>query len=378
MGTQSHRAGALPAPPIDPIRSKADKLALDAGFYYDHAEAVRVWDFFAKFLRHSVGQFKGQPFQLLPWQWTDVIAPLFGWKRADGTRRFREAYIEIPKKNGKSTLCAGLGLYLLMADREPAAEVYCAAADRNQANIVFREALRMVEGSAGLKTKLWPVPSQKQLLYPGTSSFWQALSSEAHTKEGFNIHGLIFDEFHAQPNPDLYDTLKYGGAMRRQPLFIYITTAGYDRESVCWEKHCYAERVLSGEAHDPEFFAYIRAAAVEDDWKCPATWEKANPSYGTTVRPDHFERMAKVAMTSPLEENTFKRYHLNIWTEQAVRWLPIEEWDGCVDGAAGSRRPHLLRRAGPREHPGPDRLRALLPRDQLRAPSLLDPAVRVA
>lgn len=318
---------------LDPIRTPADRRAVQQGFYFDYDAAYRVWTFFHRFLKHTKATAAvpaGSSFDLLPWQWQDVVAPLFGWKRPDGTRRYREAYIEIPKKNGKSTLSAGLGLYLLMADNEPGAEVYCAAADRNQASIVFREALHMVNASPALQTRLWPVPSQKILEYSKTDSFWQVLSAESNTKEGFNIHGLIFDEFHAQPSPDLYDVLKYGGAARVQPLFIYITTAGFDRTSVCWVKHCYADGILTDEIDDLGFFAYIANAGEEDDWQAESTWRKANPSYGVTIAADHFSRMAKVASQSPLEENTFKRYHLNLWTGQDVRWISVERWDECV------------------------------------------------
>jgi phage terminase large subunit-like protein len=216
-----------------------------------------------------------------------------------------------------------------MADGEPGAEVYSAAADRDQASIVYREAVSFVNASPHLKKRLWPVPSKKELTYPRGNSFYRVLSSEAHTKEGFNIHGLIFDEFHAQPSPELYDTLKYGGAARRQPLFIYITTAGYDRESVCYKKHLYARDVLAGAVYDPEFFAYIAEAQEEDDWQSEEVWRRVNPSYGITINPDEFKRQAKVAAETPSEENTFKRYRLNIWTQQQVKWLGTDVWDAC-------------------------------------------------
>lgn len=321
------KAGRVPAPPAFSIVSPQDEAAIAAGCYFDLKAATHVWNFFHRFIRHSVGSASGKPFIPLEWQWQNIIAPIFGWKRADGTRRYREAYIEVPKKQGKSTTCAAIALYLLTADGEPAAEVYSAAADREQASIVYNEAVRMVEASPHLVTRLQPVPSRKELRFPKTKSMYRVLSSEAHTKEGYNIHGLIFDEFHAQPDAELYDTLKYGGASRTQPLFVYITTAGYDRESVCWAKHCYAERVISGESDDWEFYGYIATIKPGQDWRSEEAWKSANPSYGVTIQPDHFARMAKVAQESPLEENTFKRYHLNMWTEQSVRWVPIEKWD---------------------------------------------------
>jgi phage terminase large subunit-like protein len=286
--------------------------------------------FFRRFLRHSKGKgFAGKPFELLPWQWDQVIRPLFGWRRKDGTRRFRKAYIEIPKKNGKSTLCAGLALYLLTKDGEPGAEVYSAAADRDQASIVFNEAANMVDASPALAPRCDVGKAAKRIVYPSTRSIYRALSADVPTKEGLNIHGLIFDELHAQKTWDLWNTLKYGGIAREQWLRIAITTAGYDKASICWQQHDYAEQVLSGRVEDDEFFAYIAAADPDDDWKSPETWKKANPSYGVTIPADSFAADCKEAQQSPLVENTFKRYRLNIWTEQEVRWLQMDKWDAC-------------------------------------------------
>jgi phage terminase large subunit-like protein len=245
-------------PPLrDPVRSDLDRAAVAAGCYFDYDAAYRVYEFMGRFLRHTVGEFAGQTFIPLEWQWQDVIGPLYGWKRKDGSRRYREAYISVAKKNGKSTLTAALALYALVADGEASAQVFSAAADRNQASIVYDEALKMVEESKGLSRILLPRPSRKEILYPQRHSSYRVLSSDAYRQEGLNIHTLIFDEFHAQPNSALYDALKYGGAARRQPLFIYITTAGYDRESVCWKKHLYAQDILSGISTDWESFAYI-------------------------------------------------------------------------------------------------------------------------
>lgn len=286
-------------------------------------------EFFLRYLRHSKGQWAGQPFELLPWQWTDVVQPLFGWLRADGTRRFRRAYIEIPKKNGKSTLSSGIALYLLCADQEPGAEIYCAAADREQAGIVFREAANCVESSPQLSARLEVVRSTKRIVYPAKNAYLAALSSEVGTKEGLNIHGLIFDELHAQKSRELWDCLRYGFAARRQPLLVAITTAGYDKHSICWEQHEYARGVLDGTIEDDACFAYIRAADPEDDWADEKTWFKANPSLGDTISLDSFRDDFREAQQSPAQENAFRRYRLNQWTEQDVRWLQLSAWDAC-------------------------------------------------
>jgi phage terminase large subunit-like protein len=311
------------------IMSLADEKAYADGCRLSLLAADRVAFFFRTFLRHSKGQFAGKPFELLDWQFNDVIAPLFGWKRPDGTRRYRRAYIEVPKKNGKSTLAAGIALYLLLGDDEPGAEVYSAAADRDQASIVFNEALAMVRASPALSSRLKAVASMKRILNPKTESWYQALSAEVHTKEGLNIHGLIFDELHAQPTRALWDTLIYGGAARRQPLSISITTAGYDKESICYEQHRYAKAILAGEIVDHQFFSFIAAAQEEDDWTDPAVWRKANPSYGITISEDSFKADALEAQNSAARENAFRRYRLNQWTEQDVRWLQMERWDEC-------------------------------------------------
>jgi phage terminase large subunit-like protein len=276
-----------------------------------------------------VGEFADRPFALLDWQWRDVIGPLFGWKRRDGTRRFRRAYVEIPKKNGKSTLCAGIALYLLVADGEPGAEVYSAAADRRQASIVFNEAVRMVYASPHLARILEPRTASKRILHPGAQSFYEALSADVPTKEGLNIHGLIFDELHAQKTRKLWDTLGYGGAARRQPLLVAITTAGVDRDSICYEQHRYAEGVLNGTVEDWSYFAYIRGAGPEDDWADQEVWKQANPSWGVTIKPDTFAEDFKRAKNSVTEQNAFRRYRLNQWTEQEVRWISLDRWDAC-------------------------------------------------
>lgn len=313
----------------DWIRTKSDEAAWDLGYRPDPKAADRVRLFFDRFLRQSKGEWAGKPFELLDWQWRDIVRPLFAWRRPDGTRRFRQAYVEIPKKNGKSTLCAGLGLYLLIGDGEPGAEVYSAAADRRQASIIYQEMLAMVEASPELSSYIATLPSKKRLDFRKTHSFFEALSADAKTKEGFNVSGLLFDELHTQPNRKLWDTLEYAGAARRQPLRICITTAGHDRESICWHEHTRAVRILKGEQVDPHFLAVVYAAGQEDDWRSEETWRKANPSYGVTIKPDEMRAACAEAQLDPQKENAFRRYRLNQWTEQEIRWLGVDLWDAC-------------------------------------------------
>lgn len=309
------------------VRTAADEQAVQEGCYFDLDAAQRVRQFFERFLRHSKGQFAGQSFTLLDWQWHDVVGPLFGWKRKDGTRRFRRGYIEIPKKNGKSTLFSGLSLYLLVADKEPGAEVYSAAVDRDQASIVYLEAANMVEASPHLQSRLEVVRSTRRIVDISSRSFYKALSADVPAKEGLNAHAVLVDELHAQKTREMWDTLRYAGAARRQPLMLAITTAGYDRHSICWEQHDYARQVLAGRIEDTSFFGYIAGADDDDDWTDPAVWSKANPSFGITIDAQQFAEDCREAQESPAKENTFRRYRLNQWTEQDVRWINMAKWD---------------------------------------------------
>jgi phage terminase large subunit-like protein len=294
-------------------------------FFFDEDHAAHAEAFFENYLRHSKGEWAGQLFELSPWQ-REIIRELFGWRRIeDGTRRYRMAYVEIPRKNGKSTFAAGLALYLATADEEPGAEVYSAAGDKDQASIVFKEASEMVRQCRELN-QICEVQT-KAIVVAHTTSVYRVLSAEAFTKHGLNAHGIIFDELHAQPNRELWDVLTTSVGARRQPLTIAITTAGFDKNSICYELHDYAVKVRDGILDDPTFLAVIFAASPEDDWTDPATWRKANPSLGISVSEEYLAAECKKAKEIPGYENTFKRLHLNIWTEQETRWIQIRTWD---------------------------------------------------
>ena len=308
------------------IRTPNDRLAVKQGCCFDLPAAERVRTFFKTFLVHSKGEWAGKPFELLDWQWRDVVAPLFGWKRPDGSRRFRRGLIAIPKKNGKSTLLAGLGLYMLMMDGEGGAEVYTAAADREQASIVFNESANMAEKSTALSSRLAITRTTKTIGFPQTQSRLKALSADAYSNEGLNASAILFDELHAQKKRDLWDTLKYAGTSRRQPLNLAITTAGFDKLTICYELWQYALAVLKGEIQDTAFLSVIYAAEPEDAIDDPATWEKCNPSLGYTITRESMAEAAAEAKINPAAENAFRRYRLNQWTEQDVRWLSMENW----------------------------------------------------
>ena len=312
-------------------KDAAVKAGID--YYYDPAAAKRVVDFFETFLHHSKGKWAGKPFTLLDWQREDIVEELFGWLRVkDDLRRYRMAYVEVPKKNGKSTLLSGIGLYLLVADGERGSEVYGCASDRQQASICYREAAECVRQSPHLAKRLEVIESRKTITFVATSSVYRVLSADGFRAEGLNIHGLLFDELHAQRDRRLFDALRYGGAARDQPLLMSISTAGYDRTSICYEQRAYAERVIADWTADPTFMAYVRCAEAEDDWKSPDVWRKANPSFGITIKEDDFAAEAKEAELSTSKLNSFLRYRLNVWTSQDTRWLKPETWQACNGG----------------------------------------------
>lgn len=277
--------------------------------------------FFEQNLTHSKGELGGQPFMLEPWQ-KEYVSKLFGTMR-DGVRQYRTSLLAIPRKNGKSTLCAGIALKL-MFDGEPGAEIYSCAADRDQARLVFEMAKACVENSPKLRSRLRVF--RNSIVREDTHSTYKALSAEAFTKHGLNAHGIIFDELHAQPDRELWDVMTTSTGARRQPLCVAITTAGFDRKSICWEIWRYALAVRDGAIKDDTFLPAIYAADPEDDWTKEETWRKANPNLGVSVKLDDLRVRCKRAQDMPTEENTFKRLHLNMWTEQDLRFLQMAHW----------------------------------------------------
>lgn len=292
------------------------------GLHFDVAAAERFIKFFS-FLHHSKGEWAGTPIVLEPWEqfWLGVI---FGWKRRDGTRRFRESYNEIARKQGKSTIAAGVGNYGLVADEEPGAEIYAAATKRDQAKIVHGEAERMVKASPGLRKRIRVV--RNNLHIPNTASKFEPLGADEDTMDGLNPHMVIIDEMHAHKTRGVYDVLRTAMGSRRQPLMFIITTAGYDRQSVCYELHEYSIKVLTGAVEDDAFSGFICAIDEEDDWTDPACWVKANPNMGVSVKLDSLQEQAKKAKELPAEQNSFRRLRLNQWTEQDTKWLDDTLW----------------------------------------------------
>lgn len=285
---------------------------------------------FIECLCHTKGTWSGKPFELIDWQ-EQIIRDIFGTVKPNGYRQFTTAYVEIPKKMGKSELAAAVALLLTCGDGEERAEVYGCAADRQQATIVFDVAADMVRMCPALNRRVKILASQKRIVYQPTNSFYQVLSAEAYSKHGFNIHGVVFDELHTQPNRKLFDVMTKGsGDARMQPLYFLITTAGTDTNSICYETHQKAKDILEGRKIDPTFYPVIYGADESDDWTDPAVWKKANPSLGITVGIDKVQAACESAQQNPAEENAFRQLRLNQWVKQAVRWMPMDKWDACA------------------------------------------------
>jgi phage terminase large subunit-like protein len=295
------------------------------GLHFDRQAAQHAIDFFG-FLKHSKGEWAGQSFELAPWQ-QFILWCLFGWKRADGLRRFRVGYVEVPRKNGKSTLVAGIGLYAMVADGEPGAEVYSAATKRDQAKLSWGEAVRMVKASPALSKMVKHWRASDTLMVEATSSKFVPLGADADTMDGLNVHVALVDEVHAHKTRDVVDVLETATGARRQPLQMEITTAGTDQTSVCYEHHGYGEQILTGAIEDDTWFVFIATIDEDDRWDDPAVWAKANPNYGISVKPDDLARKAEKAKRLPAAQNAFKRLHLDVWTQQVTRWIDLSLWD---------------------------------------------------
>ena len=325
-------AGGFPRSGGDDIKKlkkyKPTKFKLKSSVYDKSAADYAVA--FIENLCHTKGTWAGKPFELIDWQ-EQIIRDLFGTLKPNGYRQFNTAYIEIPKKQGKSELAAAVALLLTCGDGEERAEVYGCAADRQQAAIVFDVAADMVRMCPALSKRVKILASQKRLIYTPTNSFYQVLSAEAYSKHGFNIHGVVFDELHTQPNRKLFDVMTKGsGDARMQPLYFLITTAGTDTHSICYETHQKAKDIIEGRKIDPTFYPVIYGADESDDWTDPKVWKKANPSLDITVGIDKVKAACESAKQNPGEENAFRQLRLNQWVKQAVRWMPMEKWDKCA------------------------------------------------
>ena len=297
----------------------------ERGLHFDEGAAKVAVAFFS-LLKHWKGEWAGEAIELEPFQ-QFMVWSLFGWKKADGNRRFRTAYIEEPRKNGKTTTAAGIGIYLAFIEGEPGAEVYTAATKRDQARIAHNDATKMVKSSPQLKKII--TPYKDNLHNKADGSKFEPLGRDSDSMDGLNVHGAICDEVHAWKDRMMWDLLETATGSRRQPLMLAITTAGYDRQSLCYQLHDYAEKVAYGIVEDDSFFGLIYTIDEGDDWENEATWFKANPNLGVSKKLDDMRRLAERAKEMPAALNSFLRLHLNVWTQSSERWISPEKWEGC-------------------------------------------------
>lgn len=300
----------------------------ERGLRWDAAAADHALKFF-DYLRHSKGRWNRSRFVLSPWQ-AFIVGSLFGWKRADGTRRFRIAFVEVPRKNGKTTLAAGVGLYLFVCDREAGAEVYSAATKRDQAKLVFEDAKAMVGSCPGLARRVERYRYSLQI--PAARSKFEPLGADSDTLDGLNPFVAICDEIHAWKSRDLWDVLLTGMGAREQPLALAITTAGDFSDSIYNELRSDAEQILEGVGQpdglrDDAVFAYVATVDDAERWQDETEWAKANPNLGVSLRVDELREVLGRAARQPASQNKTKRNRLNIRTQALDAWLRLDQWD---------------------------------------------------
>ena len=315
-------------PTISWIRPRVSTAGLNLpdGAYFDEEAADRAVRFFS-LLKLVEGRSGGKPFDLLPWQAHEVVRPLFGYKRADGSRLYRTVFLELPRKNGKSNLASALALLALTADGEASPQVILAATTRQQARICYDLALRMVQSSPALSKRCRAVRSYIE--HPKSGGVLRTVSAEAPAAHGLSASFCIVDEVHAfGANRELWDVLSTSTGARAQPVMMGITTAGnFDPQSNAYQLHQYAEQVAAGEISDPYFLGVIYGATAEDDYTDPEVWRKVNPSLGHAVTEDYLRETVARCAGSPARANVFRQLHLNIWSNQESKWIDPEVWD---------------------------------------------------
>jgi phage terminase large subunit-like protein len=304
----------------------------ERGLYFDAKEAKHVIDFF-QLLRFCKGrEFAGKPVRLSNWQ-QFFIWVLFGWKKANGYRRFSTAYLQVGRKNGKTTISGGIADYLLLGDGEPGAEVYIAATKKDQARICYDIATRMITTSISLK-KRCEIYKKGWTIVPSTMSKMEPLGRDSDSMDGLDLSGGIADELHAHKTPEVWDKLRTATSARTQPLLMGITTAGFDRESICYIEYSYSIDILENfdrkdGFQDDSYFPLIFTIDEGDSWEDESVWVKANPNLGVSKSIDYLKKEVNAAKQSPTKINTFLRLDLNVWTQSKSRWVIREHWDAC-------------------------------------------------
>jgi len=298
-----------------------------AGFVFDQTRAEHAVKFIEHYCSHVKGPQGGRPLRLEKWQ-IRFIQTLFGWvDKQSKQRRYRECYLTMSRKNGKSLLCSALGLYMLYCEPEQGREIYCAASDREQARLIFSMCKSQVLAQGRLKKLVEPL--RYEIRYTAHDSFLKCISSETTGAHGLNPSGLLIDELHCIADRDFVDALVTGQGARREPLCLYITTAGFDRNSICYEKYKTAVGVRDGIIDDPRYLPMIFESDPADDWTSPEVWKKSNPNMNVSISEDYLKRECRKAKQTPAYEQTFRRLHCNQWTESSSRWLSTDAWAAC-------------------------------------------------
>lgn len=315
------------APLIPPPSSKKKTKRKIQPYYWDPEKAERICRFIENLshIKGATGTIVLQPWQVF------ILTTIFGWVKPDGTRRFRTAYNEIPRKNGKSTMAAGVGLFMLTRDDEPGAEVYSAAVKKDQSKIVFDAAKEMCSKDPELRDFYGVEVLTNSIFVNETASFFKPLSREAGAEEGSNVHCGLVDELHRHKTRETFDVLKTGTAGRAQPLIFIITTAGSDQAGICFQERIYVTKILEGTVVDDTYFGIIFGIDDEDDWRKESSWRKANPNYNISVNPEVIKAEFKNAVEMASAQNTFLTKHLNRWVNADSAWMPIEAWEACKD-----------------------------------------------
>ena len=299
----------------------------DLGYVFDIGRAEQVCDFIES-LPHIKGEWAKRRELLVLERWQCfVVCNIFGWIDADGLRRFKTAYIDVARKNAKSTLAAAIGLYMLVEDGEAGAEVYSAATTRNQAKIVFGVARQMAYRSVFLPLEV----RAHNVFHLDTASHFEALHAQGETLDGHNIHCAINDELHAWKNRSVYDVIETATGSRTQPLVFNITTAGHDTSGVCWDIRNYLVNILEGRVDDERFFGVIYTLDKDDDWTDRDVWPKANPNWNVSVYPMDVENLARKAAEVVSQQNAFLVKRMNVWVSAAVAWMNMRQWQACLD-----------------------------------------------
>ncbi len=314
-----------------PIKTKADTEAVKQGCYFDLKEALKVKAFLEKFCVLSKGKWAGKPFRLLDWQWDEVIKPLFGWRKKDGTRRFNFCSMWIAKKNGKSSLLSALSNYFNFADNEQGAENYVIANSVGQANLIFAEALAMMKAHPALRKRIKPKESIKYVALPDSKSFYRVISTDRASKDGYNTHFLAYDEFAFAKDRELWAAFKYSGIAREQSLIFTISTAGTSRESIGYEVFREGEKILSGESTRTDFLPIHFYLDDSDDWTDSKLWIKANPSLGQTIKLQEMKASYEAAKQNASDLAEFRMYRLNQWIGSSQQWINLFDWAKCAE-----------------------------------------------